>query len=202
MMCAMKLSFMIQVLLVFTCEVQTSKANESQRNLLRESFQKLLMNDSEQLLNLQRIFLTPRQKNPNGFYLHVNITVEGRITYHWSHNDHLYLRYKICDRYFPINGSCVYSTSKIFEVLPPAADQSSTVKIFLLDISMVLQVLDPSFRSIARMFQTLDDSYDNMSNCHLIFYTHMNKVEIILDELQTDVRNALYLTLSWVSLKP
>ena len=198
-MYAMKLSFMIQVLLFFTCEVQTSKANESQRNLLRDNFQKLLMNDSEQLLTLQQIFLTPRQRNPNGFYLYVNITVEGRIAYN---DNNLYLRYKNCDRYFPYNRSCVYSTSKIFEVLPPAADQSSTVKTFLneLDISMVLQVLDPSFRSLARMFQTLDDSYD-MSDCQLIFYTHVNKVEIILDELQTDVRNALYLTLSWVSLK-
>jgi hypothetical protein len=65
---------MIQVLLVFTCEVQTSKADESQRNLLKESFQKVLMNATENLLTLQKIFLTPRHKitSSNGFYLYVN----------------------------------------------------------------------------------------------------------------------------------
>lgn len=194
-----KLSFMIQVLLVFTCEVQTSKADESLRNLLRNSFQKVLMNDSKNLLTLQQIFLTPRHKNPNGLYLDVDVTVEGRI----ADDDVPYLIYykEYCDRYFPQNNSCVYRTLMTFEVLP-ATNQDSTVQTFLNkdEIRMVLQVLDPSFQSLARMFQTSDDFYDT-SDCQLIFYTHVDKIEIIFDDFKTDVRNALYLTLSWVSLR-
>ena len=198
-----KLSFIIQVLLVFTCEVQTSMADEShdQRNLLKESFQKELMNDSENLLTLQQIFLTPRQKNSNGLYLYVDVTVEGRVT----DDDVPYLIHdkKYCDRYFPQNNSCIYHTLMTFEVLP-ATNKNSTVQAFLNkdDIRMVLQVLDPFFHNLARTFQTsaADDSDDTL-DYQLTFYTHLDKVEIILGTLPTDVRNALYLTLSWVSLK-
>ena len=190
-----KLSFMVQILLVFTCEIQTSKADEShdQRNLLKESFQKVLMNDSENLLILQQIFLTPRQKNSNGLYLYVDVTVEGRVT----DNDVPYLIHdkNYCDRYFPQNNSCIYHTLMTFEVLPA----TNQVQSFLNkdDIRMVLQVLDPFFHNLARSFQTSDDMLD----CQLTFYTHVDKVEIILSTLPTDVCNALYLTLSWVSLK-
>jgi hypothetical protein len=192
-----KLSFMIQILLVFICKVQTSNADVSQRNLLRESFQKVLMNDSEQLLTLQQIFLTPpspRQKSPNGFYLYVNVTVEGRINTE-SDSYHSYLIDEYCDNYN--NYSCVYGTSMMFEVLPPAADQNFTVKKFLteIDISTVLKVLDPIFTSLTTMFQ----SFYNKPDRQLTLYTHVHKVEILLDELPTDVSNALYLTLSWVS---
>lgn len=143
MMYPTKLSFMIQVLLVFICEVQTSKADESLRNLLRESFQKALMNDSENLLTLQQIFLTPRQKNPNGLCLDVDVTVEGRIT---DDDDDSYWISEYCDSYCPQNNSCVYRTSRTFEVLP-TTNQDSTVKTFLNTdkIRLVLQVLDPSF---------------------------------------------------------
>ena len=154
-----KLSFMIQVLLVFACEIQTSKAHESQRNLLRESFQKVLMNDSEQLLTLQKIFLTPRQKDPNGLYLYVDVTVEGKVT----DDDMIYVKdKKYCYMHVPQNNSCVYHTSMNFEVLPATLNQDSTIQSFLNkdEIGMVLQVLDPSFHSLARIFQTSesDDS--------------------------------------------
>ena len=193
-----KLSFMIQVLLIFTCKVLTSKANESQRNLLRDSFQNVLMNDSENLLTLQQIFLTPRQKNSNGLYLYVDVTVEGRVT----DNDVPYLIHdkKYCDRYFPKNNSCIYHVLMKFEVLP-TTNQDSRVQAFLNkdDIRMVLQVLDPFFHNLAKTFQTLDDTHT--LDCQLTFYTHVDKVEIMISDLPTDVRNALYLTLSWVSLK-
>ena len=192
-----KLSFMIQILLVFTCEIQTTNANESQRNLLRENFQKVLMNDSEQLLTLQQIFLTPRQKNPDGLYLDVDVTVEGRIT---NDDDDSYWIHENCDSYCPQNNSwhCIYHTSMTFEILPPTLNQDSTVQTFVNTyyIKMVLLVLDPSFHSLARMFQTSDDSYAIAS---LIFYTYVDKVELIM--LPEDVCDALYLTLSWVSLK-
>lgn len=190
-----KLSFMIQVLLVFACEVQTSNADESQRNLLRDSFQKVLMNDSENLLTLQQSFLTPRQKNPNGLYLCVDMTVEGSIT-----DDDRSLLYdkKYCDTYFSQNNSCIYRTSMNFEVLS-ATNKGSIVQGFLSkpDISVVLQLLDPSFHMLARMFQT--SHY--MTDCQLTIYIHVENIEIMLLELPTDVHDALYLTLSWVSLK-
>jgi hypothetical protein len=173
---------MIQILLVFACEIQTSKVDESQRNvrILRDSFQKVLINDSEQLLTLQQIFLTPRQKNSNGFYLYVNMTVKGR------------------DRY--LNDSFVYRTSMKFEVLPPAADQDSTVQKFLNkpDISMTLLVLDPSFQSVATMLHYSDSS---TADQELTLYMNVDNPEILLSfELRTDIHKAVYLTLSWVSL--
>jgi hypothetical protein len=193
-------SFVIQALLVFTCEVQTSNAGESQRNLLREGFQKVLMNDSEQLLILQKIFLTPRQKNPNGFYLFVYVTVEGRI----ADDGDRFLIDDYCDGefgVFPQNNSCVYRASMKFEVLPPAADHDSTVQDLLStkpDIGMVLLVLDPSFQSLASM---LHDSYNVTVYDLLNLYMHAENVEIMPVELRTDVRNAVYLTLSWVSFE-
>jgi hypothetical protein len=194
-----KLSFMIQLLLVFTCEIQTSKADESesQENLLRESF-KVQMNDSENFLTLQKIFLTPRQKDPNGVYLYVYVTVEGRITGSDDDQYRSYLIDEYCDNYNYNNYSCVYHTLMTFEILPPAANQDSTVKILLnkRDITSVLRVLDPSFYNLARMLQSLDDYYDT-SDLGLSLYTYVDKIEL---GLPTDVRNALYLTLSWVSL--
>ena len=155
--------------------------------------------DHENLLTLQRVFLTPRQNDPNGLYLDVDVTVEGRVT----DDDDSYWIHEYCDSYCPQNSLCVYSTLMIFEVLP-TTNQDSTVEAFLNEneIRMVLQVLDPSFHSLARMFRTSRDSYYTTDYCcHLNFYTHVDNVEIVLDELPTDVRNALYLTLSWVSLK-
>ena len=133
-----KLSFMIQVLLVFACKIQTSNADESQRNLLRESFQKLLMNDSEQLLTLQKVFLTPRQKNPNGLYLYVYVTVEGRITD--DDDDDSYWIDKYCDTQYsvPQNNSCVHSTSIKFEILPPTDQDSVQNFLNTYDIQMML----------------------------------------------------------------
>lgn len=169
-----KLSFMIQVFLVFACEVQTSNADESQRNLLRESFQKMLMNNSEQLLTLQQIFLIPHQKNPNGLYLDVDVTVEGRITDSYWISEY-------CDSYCPQNNSCVYRTTMKFEVFP-ATNQDSTVQSFLNKdkIRMVLQVLDPSFHSLARMFQTSesDDFYYTTCCQSLTYYTHVDRLKL------------------------
>ena len=168
-----KLSFIIQILLIFTYEVQTSMADEShdQRNLLRESFQKVLMNNSENLLTLQQIFLTPRQKNPNGLCLDVDVTVEGRVTDDYRSLDWIY----DCNMYFPQNNSCVYHTSRTFEVLP-ATNQDSTVKIFLNTdkIRLVLQVLDPSFYILAATFRLTSDYFDYTTDCQLTFefYIH------------------------------
>ena len=197
----LKFIVLIQVLpwLVFTCEIQTSEADKSQRTLLRDYFQKSLINDSEKLLTLQQAFLTPRQKYQNGLYLYVYVTVEGRITdtkysYRYLIDDH-------CSRYLSQNNLCVYQTSMKFELIPP--DQDISVKTFLTEdqISMVLEVLDPSFHLLARLFQILDTAYYGYYGTLIYDLEIMvDNVEIMLNDLQTDVRNALYLTLSWVSL--
>ena len=128
MMYPFKFSFLIiQFLLVFTCDIQTSEADKSQRNLLRDYFQKSLINDSEKLLTLQQAFLTPRQKNQNGLYFYVYVTVEGRIT----DADDSYFIDEYCLWHFPKNNSCVYQTSMTFELIPPDQDSSvSTVQNF------------------------------------------------------------------------
>jgi hypothetical protein len=100
----------------------------------------------------------------------VNVTVEGKIT----DDDLSYWEYfSNCDEYSPQNSSCVYGTSMIFEVLPPAADQDSTVKTFLNEfyIRMVLQILDPSFQQLVRIFQS-SDVYDPEPDNKLTFCTH------------------------------
>lgn len=191
MMYYLQVSFLVQILLVFTCQVQTSKAEKNQRNLLRQQFQKALINDSEKLLTLQQVFLTPRPKHPNGQYLYVSVTVEGRVIDYPDWMDDYN-----CYSYDSKNNSCVYSTSMEFEVSPP--DQYSTVINFLNkadDIRVVLEVLDPSFYSLSGVFQYYDTSLN-----HHVLDIHVDKIEIMLFDLPTDIHDALYLTLSWVSL--
>ena len=193
MMYYLQVNFLVQILLVFTCQVQTSKAYESQRNSLKEQFQKALINDSEKLLTLQQVFLTPHPKNPNGQYLYVSVNVEGRIS---DKNEYDFYDYYDCTKYFPQNNLCVYNASMEFEISPPY--QFSTVINFLNkahDISLVLAVLDPSFFGLSRAFQY----FDSFSSGYMLDI-YVDEVEIMPEEIPTDVRDALYLTLSWVSL--
>ena len=196
MMYYLQLSFLVQILLVFTCQVQTSKADENQRNLLRQQFQKALINDSEKLLTLQQVFLTPHPKNPNGQYLNVSVTMEGRVIDYPSWMD------GCCYSYISKNNSCTYSTSMTFEVSPP--DQYSTVINSLSEadgIILVLHVLDPSFYSLSRVFWYFDaHSYDAPESTSYELDIYVDKIEIMLGDLPTDIHDALYLTLSWVSL--
>ena len=200
MMYYLQVSFLVQILLVFTCQVQTSKADKNQRNLLRQQFQKALINDSEKLLTLQQVFLTPRPKNPNGVYLSVSVTVEGRVNAdidNLQYNQYLIDNY--CYSYVSKNNLCAYHTSMKFEVSPP---EYSTVINFLNeahDIRVILTVLDPSFYSLSRAFRCFDAYDTTESNYKLDLY--VDEIEIIrLGDLPTDIHNALYLTLSWVSL--
>ena len=188
-----KYSFL--VLLVFTaCEIQTSKAPKSQRNQLRDHFQKALIKDSEKLLTLQQVFLTPRPQSQNGLYFSVCVTVEGRVTDTSFTDDHCY-----CYQ----NNSCICHISMKFELVPPDQDSSvSTIKTFLNKdhIRMVLKVLDPSFYYLARVLQQWPDNYYDDTDYSLEINVKVDKVENMLQDLLTDIHDALYLTLSWVSL--
>ena len=189
-----KYSFL--VLLVFTCEVQTSKAAENgQRKLLRDYFQKALINDSDKLLTLQQVFLTPRPQFQNGLYFYIHVTVEGRVTDTSVTDDHCY-----CNQ----NNSCICQILMKFELVPPDQDGSvSTIQKFLNEdhIRMVLKVLDPSFYSLIGVLQG-DYVYDDRDYPLEISF-EVDEVEINMlqdDDLLTDIHDALYLTLSWVSL--
>ena len=192
-----KYSFL--VLLVFTaCEIQTSKAPKSQRNQLRDHFQKALIKDSEKLLTLQQVFLTPRPQSQNGLYFSVCVTVEGRVTDTSFTDDHCY-----CYQ----NNSCICQISMKFELVPPDQDSSvSTIQKFLHKdhIRMVLEVLDPSFYFLARTLQPWPDNlyYDQYvdTDYFLEINVEVDKVETMLIDLLTDIHDAWCLTLSWVSL--
>ena len=189
------------VLLVFTCEIQTSKVSESQRNLLRDYFQKALINDSEKLLTLQQVFLTPRPQFQKGLYFLIFVTVEGRVIDTYFTDDHCY-----CHQ----NNSYICKVSMKFELVSPDQDGSvSTIQKFLNEdhIRMVLEVLDPSFYTLARELQPWprDLYYNGNINytdypLEIHFDLKVDKVEIMLQNLVIDTHNALYLTLSWVSL--
>ena len=184
----------IASVLVFICKVH-SKA-EDQRTLLRDSFQTALMNDSEQLLTLQKVFLTPRPKLRGGFYLTVEVIVKGRITDD-SITDLIDIS-SYCFHYFPKNNSCVYHTSMMFEVLPQEHTSIMENLLTEYDIKMVLEALDPSFFILTNIL-SLDRLY--------YYNNSVEYMQIILDivvdkihhDLPSDVQNALYLTLSWVS---
>ena len=196
MMYCLQVSFLGQILLVFKCQVQThSKADESQRSLLREKFHKALIDDSQNLLSLQQAFLTPHHKSPNGFYLVVLVTVEGRVN---TDIDDQYLIDYYCSSYNSQNNSCVYQNEIEFEVSPP--DQYTTVKKFLYedDIRSVLTVLDPSFCFLASVLRG-EFYHNDFSGNGVNIILEVNIVEIMIDDLKIDVRDALYLTLSWVS---
>ena len=185
-----KYSFL--VLPVFTAhEIQTSKAAKSQRNQLRDHFQKALIKDSEKLLTLQQVFLTPRPQFQNGLYFLVFVTVEGRVTDTYFIDDlHCH-----CHQ----NNSYICQISMKFELVPPDQGGSvSTIQKFLNEdhIRMVVKVLDPSFYSLVGVLQ---GDYDD-SGYPLEISFEVDKVEIMLQDLLTDVHDALYLTLSWVSL--
>ena len=190
----------LQVLLVFTCEVQTSKAAESQINILKESFQKALINDSKQLLILQKVFLTPRPKYHAGLYLVVSVAVTGTIVdYNNTLSDLIHNLCSFNPQFGFPSESCTYYTSMTFEILPPDQD-TSIVQTFLNkdEIRMILEVLDLLFYSLAKVFQQLQYSDDNR-NTNYELELMADKVEITLKGLQADVHEASYLTLSWVS---
>ena len=205
MMYPLKYCLLIQVLLVFMCEVQTSKAAENQRNLLRDYFQKALINDSKNLLTLQQVFLTPRPKFQNGLYLYINVVVEGRVTHSFTDSKHC--------RYLSQNNSCICQISMKFELVPPDQDGSvSIIQKFLnsYHISIVLEVLDPSFYSMVAcvhqyMYTGLTyrsdyDEEDYLYHLEINFKVDKFKIMVQTTDLPKDVHNALYLTLSWVSL--
>ena len=191
---SLRLAPIIASVLVFICKVH-SKA-EDQRTLLRDSFQTALMNDSKQLLTLQKVFLTPRPKLRDGLYLTVKVIVKGRIYTDGPSFD----TSRYCSPYFSKNNSCVYHTSMMFEVLPQEDTLTMENLLTKYDIRMVLVALDPSFFVLT----------DVLSLDHLYYYSNsvdymitldivVDKIDIVHHDLPSDVQDALYLTLSWVS---
>ena len=136
------------------------------------------------------------------------MTVEG-IAIDYDNNSAYFFDDYPCVCYSVLqNYSCICQVSKQFELSVPPADQDgsvSTIQKFLNShhIRIVLEALDPSFYTLARLLQytyTGSDYDDEDYLYHLEINFKMDKFEIIVQNLSIDVHNALYLTLSWVSL--
>ena len=188
-----KYCFLVLVLSV-VYELQCSEVSENddvnnQRNILINRFQNALMNDSEQLFTLKKVFLLPRPID--GPYLNVKVTVEGRIT----GNEYLYSDF--CSNHFPKNNSCTYVVLMVFNAgltLPTLADVLQSQNIVI-----TLQTLDPSFYSLTNALSRGYYSYNRYYTINLM----VDNIELNdLYQVKYDVTDALYVTLSWVSCMP
>lgn len=168
----------------------------SQRYNITMLFQNSLMNDSGQLFTLQKAFLLPRERctETHGIYLNVTITVTVVTASDGIH-------YNI---YFPQNGSCIFM--KRFELLP--ASPLTLAEILQLEaIVQALGILDPFF-SILTAALSIDNNYDyynsydsdcNKSEYAIRLQLMIDSYTAELDQVDNDITDALYLTLSWVS---
>ena len=154
---------------------------EDQRPILKDLFQKALVNDSEQLFNLQKIFFASHQKTS----IEVEVYV-GRIT----DTDSDVFPAFYCDPAYG-NNSCTYTQT--FELVP--SDGTADLGTFLGSdvIVKALITVDPSFY----MFTTVLNK-----NSELYSYS---RIIIPVDQIEimpsvADVTDVLSVTLSWVSL--
>lgn len=119
--------FLVLVLSVYVYELQCSGKNDdkeeyNQRNILIDYFQNALMNDSQQLLMLQKAFLLPRRIG--GRCLIVDISVKGRVM---DNDDYVSSLYNdLCNSYLRDENLCICNTSISLELIPaPAAPDPS-----------------------------------------------------------------------------
>ena len=169
-------------------------------NIMKECFQRELMNDDgEQILTLQKIFLFPR--SADGLCFTVNVTME-------------FERSRITD-------SSVQCTTGIGEAnlrtesytfvfqLSPAAPQADTDLIKALSsptIKWMLTLLDPFFYLVllSSLFST---GYYDYAEDYAEYYASVTVIEFrvqlygidSLGGIYSDVTDAIYSTLSWVS---
>ena len=151
---------------------------EDQRPILKDLFQKALVNDSEQLFNLQKIFLASHQKTS----VVVRVFV-GRIidTGSGMSPPSFY-----CDPYF-----CTYTQT--FVLLP--SDGTANLGTFLGSDVIVnaLITVDPSYY----MFTTVLNKDSELYRRYSILTILVDQIEIM--PYVEEVTDALSVTLSWVS---
>ena len=157
-----QLRWYLKVLLVMSvvCELQYSETGGSsnasvddydQRNMMKNLFRKAL-NDSKQLLTLQKAFLAPRPEEyfSNGLCLAVSVIVEGQVIDNTSD-----FYYYYCDDYFHDNNSCIYQTSVDFKLLVPSSNIISLEDFLsLYVITEALIAVDPSFYFLTSILST------------------------------------------------
>ena len=182
----------------------TSEIGGNQRRSLIDRFQNVLMSDSERLFTLEKAFLLPRRIGRK--CLSIDVTVKGRIDITKFNNPENY-----CDLQ---NNSCIVHMTKYFEVLPAAAAPQTTLVNFLRSDSIVqaLEALDPSFHGLINVISNdlLDYTYDYydsdnmdptpyMYNSYDIYITVGNINITDPSQIELDITDAVYVTLSWVS---
>ena len=142
-----KYCFLMLALSALICEHQSSQVSgkrnlngaNNQRDMMIEQFKFALINNSDQLVTLQKAFLLPRP-NDGGLCLKAMVTVKGRVT-----DKSGYDASSVCSVIDEKNGTvCTYLSTEGFEFSPAT---KVTLADFLrsLNIVQMLAMLDPSF---------------------------------------------------------
>ena len=208
-----KYCFLILALSALICEHQSSQVSgkrnlndaNNQRDMMIEQFKFALINDSDQLVTLQKAFLLPRP-NDRGLCLKTIVTVKGRVT-----DNSGYDASSVCSVIDEKTGTvCTYLSTEGFE-LSPATKVTLADFLRSLDIVEMLATLDPSFYYLTRSLLSYGSTTSVLYHDHDINYTYptyrsyelsvtIDKIEFnSLSWIQDDVTDAVQIALSWVS---
>ena len=179
-----KHGFLVKVLFILSVasEVHYTLAyyNLTNVNIMKERFQQVLMNDDgEQILTLQKIFIFPRPAD--GLCLTVNVLVEFERSGITDPSVQ-------CIMGIPEANSCSYTLG--FE-LSPATDLAKVLSSPA--VEKVLALLDPLIYT--SLWLSLSSFDDNTEYYNIKFRVQLDS----LDGIYSDVTDAIYSTLSWVS---
>ena len=171
---------------------------EDQGSILKDLFQNALVNDSEQLFNLQKIFLAPSQKTSAGpLCVKVEVSVGEVIN---SNSEGILPAFYCVSPYY--NKSCIPYTQE-FELVP--SDGTTTLASFLrtVHIATALATLDPSYYTFISILNN-DIGLVGLDTDYLPDNNYCGDIKISVDQIETmpseaDVTDALSVTLSWVS---
>ena len=174
----------------------------NQRNMMIEQFKYALINDSDQLFTLQKVFLLPRPVD-GGLCLEAMVMVKARVT-----DNSEYDPSSVCSAIDNKNGTvCTYLSKEGFEL--SSATSTETLADFLRSpaIVQVLSTLDPSFyfltSSLLYHGSTVLYHYDDVNYPTYKRYqlsVTIDKIEFnSLSRVQDDVTDAVQIALSWVS---
>ena len=138
--------FLVLVLSVYVLyDVHCNSTSGNLREILIDCFQKVLMNDTEQLFTLQKALLFPKD---GGRCLTINVTVEGRIDL-TSNPEYMHW----CDKHLNESNSCIYNPciTRSFELSPVNIPGPATTLVDFLGSTSIVQALaamDPSFHAL------------------------------------------------------
>ena len=187
----------------------------SDSTVLKELFQNALMNDSEQLFVLQRVFLAPSREYPaaGSLCIYANITVGEIIDANRFNHTRQFNPWPasavdtpgfLCDG----NKNCTLYDFEGFEILPPDNQVTTTLTSFLQakEITQTFRILDGFYYALMSSLSNeypqyyYDTHYYNVHQDPVIYYY----INIAINQIEdmpslAAVTDALSVTLSWVS---